>query len=364
MIGLPLAPSYLPGISTSQQPVLTTMPPMRQSLNRYRYAAPSTEFLVCCSSCSHSFSFVDMICLVLHRETHERSKYRWVSIDVQYRRETSVQAWRLSHRSSIDLDILHCHRLISLLRLQQLRIYLQPQPPLLQHRLVHFRRRRVCLNPTYSRWSVLCIRSSLGRLVYICLQFGTGNRREHPLAIVRTVRRRAKREDHSWFSNAEMQRFWFRHDDQLWRSADGDQFAQWFHAWQSCFAGVIQNEQADSDSRFLIHPFQVVQFSLSLRFSLFVFVCYRFNWMLSLCRSPLKNKTDRKPRHISTFFCPCICAHQWRIDKRKQRFPCSTEWSEICWSHLSDSCSADANQSSTPTIVWLGKKSLAMKIGS
>ncbi len=40
MIGLPLAPSYLPGIPTpQQQPVLTTVPPIRQQLNRYRYAA-------------------------------------------------------------------------------------------------------------------------------------------------------------------------------------------------------------------------------------------------------------------------------------------------------------------------------------
>jgi len=39
MIGLPLAPSYLPGIPTPQQPVLTTVPPIRQQLNRYRYAA-------------------------------------------------------------------------------------------------------------------------------------------------------------------------------------------------------------------------------------------------------------------------------------------------------------------------------------
>ncbi|CAF0922094.1 unnamed protein product [Adineta ricciae] len=44
MIGLPLAPSYLPGIPTPQQPVLTTVPPIRQQLNR---------------------------------ETHERSKYRY-----------------------------------------------------------------------------------------------------------------------------------------------------------------------------------------------------------------------------------------------------------------------------------------------
>lgn len=41
MIGLPLAPTYLPGIPTPQQPVLTTVPPIRQQLNRYRYAALS-----------------------------------------------------------------------------------------------------------------------------------------------------------------------------------------------------------------------------------------------------------------------------------------------------------------------------------
>ena len=39
MIGLPLAPSYLSGIPIPQQPVLTTVPPIRQQLNRYRYAA-------------------------------------------------------------------------------------------------------------------------------------------------------------------------------------------------------------------------------------------------------------------------------------------------------------------------------------
>ncbi|CAF0798582.1 unnamed protein product [Adineta ricciae] len=38
MIGLPLAPSYLPGIPAPQQPVLTTVPPIRQQLNRYRYS--------------------------------------------------------------------------------------------------------------------------------------------------------------------------------------------------------------------------------------------------------------------------------------------------------------------------------------
>ena len=39
MIGLPLAPSYLPAaIPTSQSTVLTTIPPIRQQLNRYRYA--------------------------------------------------------------------------------------------------------------------------------------------------------------------------------------------------------------------------------------------------------------------------------------------------------------------------------------
>jgi hypothetical protein len=40
MIGLPLAPSYLPGIQTpQQQSVMATVPPIRHQLNRYRYAA-------------------------------------------------------------------------------------------------------------------------------------------------------------------------------------------------------------------------------------------------------------------------------------------------------------------------------------
>lgn len=39
MIGLPLAPSYLPGIPTQQPSVLTTVPSLRQPMNRYRYAA-------------------------------------------------------------------------------------------------------------------------------------------------------------------------------------------------------------------------------------------------------------------------------------------------------------------------------------
>jgi len=39
MIGLPLAPSYLPGIPTpQQQSVMATVPPIRHQLNRYRYA--------------------------------------------------------------------------------------------------------------------------------------------------------------------------------------------------------------------------------------------------------------------------------------------------------------------------------------
>ena len=39
MMGLPLAPSYLSALPTNQTPVLTTVAPMRQPLNRYRYAA-------------------------------------------------------------------------------------------------------------------------------------------------------------------------------------------------------------------------------------------------------------------------------------------------------------------------------------
>ena len=38
MVGLPLAPSYIPAIPTSPSSVLTTIPPIRQQLNRYRYA--------------------------------------------------------------------------------------------------------------------------------------------------------------------------------------------------------------------------------------------------------------------------------------------------------------------------------------
>jgi hypothetical protein len=45
MIGLPLAPSYLAGIPIPQQAVLTTVPPIRQQLNRYRYAAQFIFFL-------------------------------------------------------------------------------------------------------------------------------------------------------------------------------------------------------------------------------------------------------------------------------------------------------------------------------
>lgn len=46
MMGLPLAPSYLTGLTNSQQPVIATVPSLRPTLNRYR-------------------------------ETHERSKYRY-----------------------------------------------------------------------------------------------------------------------------------------------------------------------------------------------------------------------------------------------------------------------------------------------
>lgn len=39
MMGLPLAPSYLTGLTNSQQPVIATVPSLRPTLNRYRYAA-------------------------------------------------------------------------------------------------------------------------------------------------------------------------------------------------------------------------------------------------------------------------------------------------------------------------------------
>ncbi|CAF0987023.1 unnamed protein product [Rotaria sordida] len=44
MIGLPLAPSYLSGIPTPQQPVLTTVPSIRQQLNRYSPLSPADFF--------------------------------------------------------------------------------------------------------------------------------------------------------------------------------------------------------------------------------------------------------------------------------------------------------------------------------
>ena len=67
MIGLPLAPSYLSGMPTVQQPVLTTMPPIRQPMNRYRYAilcfsrfGLSVRLLIAASSrffCDYAFTF-------------------------------------------------------------------------------------------------------------------------------------------------------------------------------------------------------------------------------------------------------------------------------------------------------------------
>ncbi|CAF4142107.1 unnamed protein product [Rotaria socialis] len=50
MIGLPLAPSYLPGLSASQQPVLTTAPPMRQQMNRYSPLSPADFFAAATAS--------------------------------------------------------------------------------------------------------------------------------------------------------------------------------------------------------------------------------------------------------------------------------------------------------------------------
>ena len=47
MIGLPLAPSYLSGIPTPQQPVLTTVPPIRQQLNHSGHEARLSIELHC-----------------------------------------------------------------------------------------------------------------------------------------------------------------------------------------------------------------------------------------------------------------------------------------------------------------------------
>ncbi|CAF1007013.1 unnamed protein product [Rotaria sordida] len=54
MIGLPLAPSYLSSIPTPQQPVLTTVPPIRQQLNRYRYSPLSpADFFAAAATASY-----------------------------------------------------------------------------------------------------------------------------------------------------------------------------------------------------------------------------------------------------------------------------------------------------------------------
>ncbi|CAF3871101.1 unnamed protein product [Rotaria sp. Silwood2] len=54
MIGLPLAPSYLTGIPTPQQPVLTTVPSIRQQLNRYRYSPLSpADFFAAAATASY-----------------------------------------------------------------------------------------------------------------------------------------------------------------------------------------------------------------------------------------------------------------------------------------------------------------------
>ncbi|CAF4375401.1 unnamed protein product, partial [Rotaria socialis] len=52
MIGLPLAPSYLPGIPTPQQPVLTAVPSIRQQLNRYSPLSPA-EFFAAAATASY-----------------------------------------------------------------------------------------------------------------------------------------------------------------------------------------------------------------------------------------------------------------------------------------------------------------------
>ncbi|CAF3886002.1 unnamed protein product [Adineta steineri] len=51
MVGLPLAPSYLPGIpAPQQQPVLTTVAPIRQSLNRYSPLSPADFYAAATAS--------------------------------------------------------------------------------------------------------------------------------------------------------------------------------------------------------------------------------------------------------------------------------------------------------------------------
>ncbi|UJR09460.1 hypothetical protein I4U23_013698 [Adineta vaga] len=56
MIGLPLAPSYLPGIPAPQPSVITTVPPLRQQLNRYRYSPLSpADFFAAAAAATASY---------------------------------------------------------------------------------------------------------------------------------------------------------------------------------------------------------------------------------------------------------------------------------------------------------------------
>ncbi|CAF3767231.1 unnamed protein product [Rotaria magnacalcarata] len=55
MIGLPLAPSYLSGLSAPQQPVLTTVPPMRQQMNRYSPLSPGDFFAAAAAAATASY---------------------------------------------------------------------------------------------------------------------------------------------------------------------------------------------------------------------------------------------------------------------------------------------------------------------
>ena len=57
IIGLPLAPSYLSTIPNSQAPVLATVPSIRQTLNRYRYAAELRSYFALCFFLHYDFAF-------------------------------------------------------------------------------------------------------------------------------------------------------------------------------------------------------------------------------------------------------------------------------------------------------------------
>ena len=134
MIGLPLAPSYLPGIPTSQSSVLTAVPAIRPSMNRYRYAAHGWSSGN--SFCARSICWTFAICfsftfVCIEKRTSDPNIGEWLIA-------SSFSARTVPRRSFPPIDILRYHRPTSSRRQRRpLPIYLL-QPLFLRLPVGHF----------------------------------------------------------------------------------------------------------------------------------------------------------------------------------------------------------------------------------